>query len=95
MPNTVIPTEWGYISYTPSTDQDEFGQALRDFYTLLSGSPETDREETAICANGKFYILCGDWRDVLRGKTLKECLEIFRSNPDRHGYTSDTLEPDA
>lgn len=45
----------------------------------ISYNPTTDcGKETALCFDGNFYILLGDFRKDLKGlKTIEECIKVF------------------
>jgi len=57
----------------------------------ISGACDTADGETAIIANGKYYILNGDWREAYRElipKGLDACMAFFHSKPQFHSTWS-------
>lgn len=77
--NTVIECDGFYLSYNPDPT------SLFDVFTGFASEAET-----AIVHDGKFYILNGDWRERLIGKTLAECVAVWRANPEDHSDYSNT-----
>ena len=94
--NETIDTDWGYISYLADSSANPLGEFLDSMFVAMTGTDVKSTEETAIVVKGAgregreaYYILYGDWRDVLRGKSLPECVKVFLDNPDHHGHTTD------
>jgi hypothetical protein len=80
--NVVTECDGFYISYNP--DPSSFFYLITDFES---------QDETAIVHAGKFFILNGDWRERLSGKTLAECIAVWRENPEHHSdYSNDPDE---
>ena len=71
--NQVLNGEGFYISYMPSNGMDAFGSWGSD-----SGS-----DETALCKDGEFFILNGDFRKEY-AKIIEEgfdrCLDFYEKN---------------
>lgn len=86
MNNEVLKGNDFYISYNSDTTSThnvftELGNALGSFV----GESFKDGEETALCKDGKFYILDGDHRkeyERVIDKGFEECLKYFKSKPE-------------
>lgn len=65
--NSTVENEGFYISFIPSGGKGVF-------------APDDNGSETAICKDGKYYILNGDWRDSYAGKSFDECMKVFNDN---------------
>lgn len=62
------------------------------FSTGMVGIPflgsDTDSGETAICKNGRYYILNGDHRkeyEKIINQGLDACIDYFKKNKSTHG----------
>lgn len=59
----------------------------------ISYAPVTSQgSETAIIDGDNYYILVGDHREPMKGKSLAECLEYFSLNQHQKSPWSDNLE---
>lgn len=63
--------------------------------SYLPWAEDTQTDETAICFRGKFFILNGDHREQLNGKSIHSALQYWRSNPEQWGFTTDKLEAES
>ncbi len=61
----------------------------RDFYISYNPHTDTGMDETAICANERFFILNGDHRSAYAEKELHECLDYFLEHGDQTSIWSD------
>lgn len=95
--NEVLKGKGFYISYNPQTGKTDLG----NLYNLMGNAlgkmvgkeVEADgRAETALCKDGEFYILNGDFRkqyEKLITKGFMECKKFYDSKPDLHsGWSS-------
>lgn len=85
--NMVLHIKGGHISYLPEAGYDESSKLL-DTMGVLAGALAGDNiesrvgmDETAICFDGEYAILNGDFRkEYEKCKTIKEALKVFNKN---------------
>jgi hypothetical protein len=70
------------------TQMQNFVLSFEDFY--ISYNPMVSGHETAICKNGKYYILHGDHRGKYENmRTFEECFKYFHKNEKARSGWSD------
>lgn len=85
--NQILERKEYYISFNPNTNFDDEAVLLNFTGALIGGligkEMESDgRSETALCKNGKYYILNGDHRKQYQKlRTFKESMAYFKSKP--------------
>lgn len=88
--------EWESLPLRPAAAM--FGintgnQVLKGDGFHISYNPRTDQgEETALCKNGKYLILLGDYREAyerLVPEGYAACLDYFRTHNGKHSPWSD------
>lgn len=73
-----------YVSYNPMNDP------WMNAIGFTNGTPET-----ALCIDGEYYILEGDWREQYDAcKTLEEALQLYRDNREHSNFWSSNLNDD-
>ena len=83
--NFILIKKGYYISYNPNTNANPLGLNLNVFGGLMGSiigkEIESDgRAETALCKDGNYFILNGDFRkDYEKCKSYAECLKFFKS----------------
>lgn len=78
--NEVLEGKGFYISYNPNTS--DVCSSFTNFGNALGGNFK-DGEETALCYDGSFYILEGDFRKEYASafpKGLNECKKVFEKH---------------
>lgn len=99
--NFVLSGDGFYISYNPSTGSDPLGSSLTELGNILASmageEPLEDGEETALCYDGRFDILKGDFRaeyEKAFPKGLAECKKVFKKHEKtaRSNWTTSDYE---
>lgn len=84
--NVILNRRGYYISYNPDTNSTEEGMMLNLLGNVLGGLDRTGAPETALCKNGDFKILHGDFRKQYeKCKSYTACVAFFKKNAKKHG----------
>jgi len=87
--NEILDGDEFYISF----NENKYNSVvLAPFYTALTTLTGDDRfmkisEETALCVDGKYYILRGDFRkeyEELVPKGLDACIKFYKKNKKKY-----------
>lgn len=85
------------VSFVSTPNQIVHDPANEDFYVShLRSSVDYGCETTAVVVGQmeRFYILCGDHRQGLSGKSFNECLDYLHDHIDeRHTSASEFFPP--
>lgn len=82
-----------YLSYMDKPS--DLANLLDTFAAIFGQAPPTGQDETAICTDGKFYILYGDHKEAylkLAPQGLQACMNYFVENIELIGHSSNKLE---
>lgn len=93
--NYILNGDGFYISYNPATDTASPEMILCELFARIAGMPH--QAETSLCADGKFYILFGDWREeyeALAPQGLDACMLFYKQMAEHISPWSDPLPPD-
>lgn len=90
--NYTLSGDGFYISYVSGRKTDpllvmltELGNSIKK--SVGDDKEFTDGEETALCKDGEYFILTGDWRKEYEKafpKGYEACLEIYKNNKEEH-----------
>jgi len=93
--NEILECDDFYISYNPATDDESYPEgALANLLGNMVGLPNKG-PETALCIDGEFYILKGDWRQeyaLIAPQGKEACLDFYIAHMAEHNSPwSDSL----
>ena len=83
-----------YVSYNPCVGKDVFGadKFILDLSETMT-KLKNGGEETALCYNGKYLILNGDWRNQFENAFniggLEEMIKLWEDNVEHQSKWSD------
>ena len=89
--NEILQSDTFYVSYNPNTGASHMG--LSDLGNMIGAAflgedqKLTDGEETALCYEGRFDILTGDFRKQYARalpEGLEACKEVFKKHEAKH-----------
>lgn len=84
--NFVLNRKGYYISFNPDTNSTSEGMMWNMMGAMIGGLERSGKPETALCKNGDFKILTGDFRDEYEAcKSYVECEAFFLKNAKKYG----------